>query len=118
MREYVKELLKQCKYADLSNGDEEKGLYVIPMYSKPTFDVGCTYLIRLPKDIVGNRQSVLASNWNHGTAPGYEVMKAYVSKELGSMIYVDSVGVIDGKDADELWSGWLPAKEITQLKKL
>ena len=118
MREYVKELLKQCKYADLSSGDEEKGLYIIPMYSKPTFDVGCTYLIKLPRDVVGNRQSVLASNWNKGTAPKYEVLKAYVSKELGSMIYVDSVGVVDGDDTDELWSGWLPAKEITQLKKL
>ena len=45
---------------------------------------------------------------------------SYVSKILGKMIHVDSVGfdLENKRDLTNFWSGWLPTEEITQLIQL
>ena len=47
----------------------------------------------------------------------FQYLKVYVSKLLGKMVYVDSIGydVNTRQDINLLWSGWLPTEEITQL---
>jgi hypothetical protein len=78
------------------------------------------YLVQLPLELVNNTSSVVASNWNNGTAPKFQYLKVYVSRLLGKMVYVDSIGydVNTRQDINTLWSGWLPTEEIMQLATL
>ena len=117
MREIIKNQLKQCNYADLSHYDETAGVFNIPKYTKPIFTVGKMYIIQVANELVNNTNSVLASNWNNGTAPQSNVLKIYVSKIVGKMIYVDSL-VFNMETRSEVmitWSGWLPTEQITQI---
>ena len=113
----VETQLKKCSYADLSHFDEAKGVFNIPKYSKPKFDIGKMYIIQVANELVDNNSSVIATNWNSGTSPKSQFLKIYVSKMVGKMIYVDSlVFNIDTKsDTNITWSGWLPTEQITQI---
>ena len=116
----VLEQLKKVNYADLSNFDKETNTYMIPRYSKPKYDVGKMYVVKIPLDILNMTNSALATNWNNCTCPKSEYLKIYVSKMVGKMIYVDSLGFdFEGnKDLTNMWSGYLPTEEITQIQAL
>lgn len=116
----LEELLKLCRYAAVESYDERTHTYKIPKYSKPIYEIGKCYLVELSKDIVGNENSVMATNWNHGRAPKCGCMKICVSKALGQNVYVDGIGYDKEKrlDLDEIWSGWLNVQDLTQLMKL
>lgn len=120
MREIIKNQLLKCTYANLNNFNPETNTFYIPKYSKPQYVVGKMYLVQLPLSIVNNTSSVVAANWNNGTAPQFQYLKVYVSKLLGKMVYVDSIGydVNTRQDINALWSGWLPTEEIMQLAVL
>ena len=113
----VETQLKKCSYADLSHFDSTTGVFNIPKYSKPKFDIGKMYIIQVANELVNNNSSVIATNWNNGTSPKSQFLKIYVSKMVGKMIYVDSlVFNIDTKsDTNITWSGWLPTEQITQI---
>ena len=117
MRESIKNQLKQCAYADLSHYNEATGVFSIPKYSKPKYDIGKLYIIQVANELVGNSNSVIAANWNNGTAPKSAYLKIYVNKMVGKMIYVDSLvfNMETQTDTSILWSGWLPVEQITQL---
>lgn len=120
MREIIKNQLLKCTYANLNNYDPATNTFYIPKYSKPQYSVGKMYLIQLPINLVNNSQSVIATNWNNGSAPSYQYLKVYISKLLGKMAYVDSIGydINTKQDINVLWSGWLPTEEITQVATL
>jgi hypothetical protein len=117
MRELIKNQLKQCAYADLSNYNPEVGVFTIPKYSKPKYDVGKMYIVQVANELVNNNNSVVACNWNNSTSPKSNYLKIYVSKMVGKMIYVDSLvfNMETRSDTMILWSGWLPVEQITQL---
>lgn len=116
----IKELLKHCGYANLNNYDAETMTYHIPKYAKPQFQIGKCYLVKVSKAIVKNPNSVMATNWNSGKAPQFEYLKIYISKALGTNIYVDSAGYDyeNKKDLDYIWSGWLNTNDLEQLMSL
>ena len=87
----VETQLKKCSYADLSHFDNTTGVFNIPKYSKPKFDIGKMYIIQVANELVDNNSSVIATNWNSGTSPKSPFLKIYVSKMVGKMIYVDSL---------------------------
>ena len=120
MGDIIKKQLEKVSYADLSRYDEKTNTYYIPKYSKPTYEVGSGYLVKLPLELVNNKTSVIASNWNNSTAPAYQYLKIFVSKLLGKMIYVDSTGYDPETDQDimKLWTGWLNVDELTQISRL
>ena len=120
MIESVKRELAKVNYADLSHYDKETNTYIIPRYSKPKYNVGKMYVVRIPLDILNMTNSALATNWNNGTCPKSEYLKIYVSKMVGKMLYVDSLGfdLEQNKDLSNMWSGYLPAEEITQIQAL
>ena len=120
MRDIIKKQLEKCQFADLNNFDPNTNTFYIPKYSKPQYVVGKMYLIQLSKNLISNNNSVTATNWNNGTAPSFPYLKVYVSKQLGKMIYVDSIGydMTAKQDINTLWSGWLPTEEIGQLAAL
>ena len=116
----VLEQLKKVNYADLNHYDKETNTYMIPKYSKPKYDVGKMYVVKIPLDILNMPNSALATNWNNGTYPRSEYLKIYVSKMVGKMLYVDSVGFdpLQNKDLNCIWSGYLPAEELIQMQAL
>ena len=120
MRELIRNQLLKCTYANLNNYNAETNTFYIPKYSKPQYVINKMYLIQLPGYLVNNSVSVIATNWNNGTAPRYSYLKVYVSKILGKMIYVDSIGydINTRQDLNTMWSGWLPTEEIIQLAVL
>lgn len=120
MRDLIKQQLQNCSYANLNNFDPETCTFHIPKYCKPHYALGNMYLVQVSGALVGNTNSVIATNYNNGTAPMYPYLKIFVSKSLGKMIYVDSLGFDPQtkQDINVLWSGWLPTEELTMLSTI
>ena len=94
--------------------------FVIPKYSKPQYSLNKCYLIKVSDAVVNKPNSVVAINWNNGGCPKSSYLKAYVSKALGKMIYVDCLeyDFEARKDKDATWSGWLSVDDLTQIAEL
>lgn len=117
MRTYVENQLKKCILADLKNFDAATNTFYISKYTKPTYDVNKCYLVQVAPYFINNTGNVIATNWNKGTAPKNTHLKIYVSKIMGKMIYVDSIGFNfeTKEDTANMWSGWVSIDDITQL---
>lgn len=120
IRPLIKEQLEKCQFADLNNYDANTNTFLIRKYSKPTYELNNCYLVRVPVSIVNKQDSVLAVNWNNGNCPKVQYLKIYVSKILGNMIYVDSIGFDFNtkQDLNMMWSGWLDTQQLTQIAVL
>ena len=120
IRPIIKEQLEKCQFADLNNFDPVTNTFYIKKYSKPTYELNKCYLVKLPISIVNVSDSVLAVNWNNGSCPKTQYLKIYISKTMGTMIYVDSIGFdFDTRqDISLMWSGWLNTTELTQISAL
>lgn len=120
IRHIIKEQLDKCQFADLNNYDTNTNTFYIRKYCKPTYEINHCYLVRLPLNIVDAPDSVLAVNWNNGSCPKTQYLKIYISKAMGTMIYVDSAGFdFDTKqDLNLMWSGWLDSAQLTQIAPL
>ena len=120
IRSIIKKQLEKCQFADLNNYDQVTNTFFIKKYYKPTYELNKCYLIKLPIEIINNSDSVLAVNWNSGSSPSTQYLKIYISKILGNMIYVDSVGFNfeTKQDLALMWSGWLDSNIITQIAVL
>lgn len=117
MRDTIKKQLEQCNYVNLCNFNPETNTFTIPKYNKPQFKQNGYYLVKISKAIVGNPNSVTATNWNKGFAPQRDYMKIYISKIMGKMIYVDGMGYDfeTKQDTNYMWSGWLCTDDLEQL---
>lgn len=120
IRPIIKEQLEKCQFADLNNFDPKTNTFIIKKYSKPTYELNHCYLVKLPINIVNIADSVLATNWNNGSCPKTQYLKIYISKTLGTMIYVDSIGFdfYTKQDLNLMWSGWLNSSELVQIAAL
>ena len=120
IRPIIKEQLEKCQFANLNNFDPTTNTFIIPKYSQPTYEINKCYLVKLPLNIIDTADSVLATNWNSGSFPRTQYLKVYVSKTLGNMIYVDSIGfdLETRQDLTLMWSGWLNTSELTQIMAL
>ena len=120
MRDLIRKQLQSCSYANLNNYNPETRTFNIPKYQKPHFVLGNMYLVQVSGAVVGNTTSVVATNYNNGTAPGFQYLKIFVSKSLGKMIYVDSIGFDPDtkRDVNVMWSGWLPTEELTIISQV
>ena len=120
MRELIEQQLKNCSYANLNNFDPDTCTFKIPKYVKPHFALGQMYLVQVSGAVVNNTDSVIAANYNNGTAPKFPYLKIFVSKTLGKMIYVDSLAFDPQtkQDINIMWSGWLPVDELTMLSTI
>ena len=120
MRDLIKQQLQNCSYTNLSNFNQETQTFIIPKYKKPQFILGNMYLVQLSNSLVNNPNSVVAVNYNNGTAPNYTFLKIFVSKSLGKLIYVDSLGFDPNtkQDINIMWSGWLPTEDLTIISQI
>lgn len=62
----------------------------------------------------------LHTNWNNNIIPKHKVMKIDVTKVIGKMVKVNSMGydMKNHNDLPDMWSGWLPQKSITIIERL
>jgi hypothetical protein len=120
IRPLIKEQLEKCQFADLNNYDIRTNTFLIKKYSRPTYELNHCYLVKLPHNIVNCKDSVLAVNWNNGSYPTVSYLKIYISKIMGNMIYVDSIGFDfeTKQDLNLMWSGWLSTPELIQVAAL
>ena len=120
IRPIIKEQLEKCQFANLNNFDPSTNTFYIKKYSQPTYELNHCYLVKLPLNIVNDSDSVLAANWNNGSCPKTQYLKIYISKQLGSMIMVDSIGFDfeTKQDLNLMWSGWLDINTLTQISSL
>lgn len=120
IRQLIKDQLEKCQFADLNNYDVRNNSYLIKKYCKPTYELNRCYLVKLPLNIINKNDSVLAVNWNHGNSPNNQYLKIYISKIMGTMIYVDSVSFDfeTKQDLGTMWSGWLDSAQLVQITAL
>ena len=120
IRQLIKDQLEKCKFADLNNYDIRNNSYLIKKYCTPTYELNHCYLVKLPIGIINKNDSVLAVNWNSGSSPSIQYLKIYISKIMGTMIYVDSIGFdFESKqDLNLMWSGWLDSTQLVQIAAL
>lgn len=79
------------------------------------------YLISVEDYILNPPEGfTLHTNWNNNIAPKHKVMKIDVTKIMGKMVKVNSIGydMKNQVDTTDLWSGWLPQKSITIIERL
>ena len=62
IRPYIQRQLNKCSFVKLDNFDEETNTYHIAKYTKPKYEVGKGYLIQIPKYLINNAASILATN--------------------------------------------------------
>lgn len=117
MRDSIRKQLESCAYAIPTHYDKETNTYFIPRYTAPTYKIGHCYIVKVADNIVNNISSIIAVNWNHGTAPAVPYLKVYVSKTAGKMLYVDSIAydIASKKDLMNMWSGWLSIDDLTMI---
>ena len=62
----------------------------------------------------------LHTNWNGNKIPKHKFMKVDVTKIMGKMIKVNSIGydMFNNTNINDMWEGWLPEKSITVIERL
>ncbi len=121
MNKHTRKQLDKVKRFSLGYYDDNTTHIFIPKITSIKIDVDCCYLVKLSDSIVHPQpNSTLATNWNQGRVPTHYYYKVDICKILGTMIQVNGVAYDyeNQKDINELWSGWLPLKDIEVLCKL
>lgn len=120
MTEYIKQQLEKCIFADLTNFDASTNTYHIKKYSKPRYDVGKCYLVKISKELINNKMIPLSANWNNGRAPQNEYYKIYVNQMAGKMLKVDALAfdMTTKQDLQEMFSGYFPIDYLEQLAEI
>lgn len=124
MNQFVKEQLQKCKVASLPPYSDDTMTMVIPKaaaaYRSVVLKNHC-YLLQLEPYILNPPEGFsLHDNWNKGTKPLHEFVKAEICEVMGKMVKVNSVG-FDYKtqtDTNDMWEGWLPMKSIKIVSEL
>ena len=122
---FVKEELKKCKYAKVSellnNEDNNITQIKIEKLKEICLEENKYYLIQL-SDYVTNpsTNSTLSSNWNNNTYPKYSYWKVEISNIMDNMVKINGVAFDyqKGTDINELWSGWVPIDSIFIIEEL
>lgn len=112
--------LSKVKLADLSNFDESALVYSIPKYTEFHYEQNKCYLIKLNNSITNPSQdSTLASNYNNGKIPEYSYYYVDVLKVVGKLIKVSGIAydVVNNKNINSIWEGWLPVNEIQVIER-
>lgn len=124
MNPLVKKQLEKVKNVTLPKWDDDTLNMVIP---KRTGEIETgllenrCYLIKVEDYIINPFDGfTLHDNWNKGTHPIHHFMKCEVTKKMGKMIKVNSVGYdfMNKQDTLDVWEGWLPEKSITIIEEL
>lgn len=118
MNNVIKNQLEKVIVADLSNYNPETNTYIIPKRKDKKIEEDKCYLIHLKAKAFSNR--FVIDNWNSGSMPSANYLKADISKKMNKMIKVVSVGYDfeNQRDLATFWSGWLSVDDIEVISEL
>lgn len=124
MNPLIKEQLKKINRVKVPSFDENTQTITLlksDIQSTDSLQEDRCYLISVENYILNPPDGfTLHTNWNNNIVPKHKFMKIDVSKIMGKMVKVNSVGY-DMKhqvDLTDVWSGWLPRKSITIIENL
>lgn len=114
----ILEQLQKVEKADLSNFNPETNTYIISKRKDIKLEEDVCYLIHLKNSFFKN--DTVIYNWNAGSLPTCSYLKVDVSKIMGKMIKVVSVGydMNTKTDLSCFWSGWINTEDIDVLKQI
>lgn len=119
MTDFVKRQLEKCIFVDISKAlPVDENTFFIKKYAKPVYALNKCYIVELSNELAFNNNSIIAVNWNNGSCPKALRLKIFVSKSMGKMIYVDSIAEGAESALGNIWSGWLPVDELTQIMEV
>lgn len=124
MNKIVEEQLKKLKICKVPEYDENTmELYITKQSPNKQclLEENHCYILQFERYILDPPPNfTLHSNWNNGISPKHEFVKAEVSKIMGKMIKVNSVGydIKTDTDTNDIWEGWVPYKGIKIIKEI
>jgi hypothetical protein len=120
----IKEQLDKLQYIQTTVYDEDTTIIHIPKRDSRSSIVikqdEC-YLICLEDYILNPPDGfTLHTNWNNNKIPKHKYLIIDVSKIMGNMIKVNSIGYdIDRKvNINDVWEGWLPDESFVVIERL
>lgn len=124
MNNIIKKQLENVKIANLPDWDSNTTHLIIKKGQRldsEAVQIDHYYLIELADYVINEPEGFsLSSNWNNGITPKDKNMKCCVTSLMGNMIKIDGVGfdVVNQKDLNSTFSGWVPKKAIKIKKEL
>jgi hypothetical protein len=122
MNKIIESQLKKVREADISHFDERTSSYFIPKKVDIKLEENNYYIIELNDILLKPNSSLnsLINNWNNGSIPKNKWYKIDVCQKLGDMVKINGAAFDYNTKIDllDMWSGWLPIKEIKVLEKL
>jgi hypothetical protein len=118
MNPLIKKQLDKIQKIKVPDFDDSTQKLIFPKSDEKTSDIlqeDRCYIIAVEDYILHPPDGfTLHSNWNNNKIPKHKIMKIDVSKIMGKMIKVNSIGYDLHRQEDILdsWTGWLPAKAI------
>ena len=118
MNKIILEQLKKVTVTKLEYSENDTSIF-IPKTIKilnSSLNKGDYYIIKLFNSVTNpSENSVLASNWNAGKIPKYEIYTAEIIDNIGNMVKINGVA---NEDYTDNFYGWLPTDGFEVLKKL
>lgn len=115
MNKEIKLELNKCKIANIPEYDEDTLEITILKHNSLDIIENHYYTINIDDYIINEPDNfTLSSNWNNGTKPPENTVRAKIEKIMGKMIKVNCIGVNSGK----VWSGWLPRKSVDIVEEI
>lgn len=117
----IEKQLEKLEIAKPGPYDPIKKQFIIPKYNPLKLEVGNSYILRLKPYITNPPEnSTLVTNWNNNTFPVCSIVKAYVSRSLGTMVKIDTCGYdLDNKvELSQTWTGWIKRDDAEIISAL
>lgn len=116
----VEEQLQKVHIADIRNYDPATLTFHIKKYSKPKYEKGRCYLVKVSNELINNTAHVVSVNWNAGRAPNHAYYKIYINAVMGKMIKIDGAAFDydSNQDLDDMFSGWFDVDYIELIEEL
>lgn len=121
MNKLIQKQLDRLRVAKIDFYDELKHVFTFKRHMSKDFKVDNVYVIKLSNQLMNPQNNeVLMSNWNSGSHPTHNYIKAQVNKKVGNMIYVCGAYYdINTKSiTNRFWNGWLPDEQLEIIEEV
>ena len=118
MNKLIKQQLEQVTVTKIKYSDTDTEIFIPKTIKVLNSSVakGEYYIIKLLDNVIHPAEnSVLASNWNNGKVPNYDMYTVEILDNIGNMIKINGVANIDPTDN---FYGYLPIDGFEIVKKL
>ena len=124
MNELIKKQLNKCRKAQIPAFDNTTTKIIIPKtvdLDEIELGINECYLIKLEDYILNPPNTfTLHENWNNNIKPTANYYKCEIIQLMGKMVKITGIGYDynNKTDLDSVWTGWIPRKGFSIIKKL